>query len=223
MSREIHAPIFADRLDAGRQLGEELCLRGFDDEPALVLAIPRSGVAVGHVVAQAIGASLGAIIPGKLPVPGDPEISFGAITPDGKLFLDLQLVERLALELEQIKHVAMEVFARVRKQMRAYYGDRPPFELTGETVILVDDELFTGLTMLAAVRAVRRHEPARIVVAVPLGTFGAIDRLTPQVDDLICLVEEDEASLSLADVYEDFADLSDEQVKALLQHVRPGG
>lgn len=223
MSREPHAPVFADRLDAGRQLGEELRLRGFEDEPALVLAIPRGGVAVGQAVAQTIGASLGVIIPGKLPVPGDPETSFGAITPDGKLFLDLQQVKRLALEPEQIKHVAMEAFAQVRKQMQAYYGDQSPIEMTDKTVILVDDELLTGFTMLAAVRAVFRHEPARVVVAVPLGTFSAIDRLLSQVDDLICLLEKDEASLSLADIYQDFADLSDEQVKALLQHARPGG
>ncbi len=215
-----NAPVFADRLDAGRQLGEELQLRGYGDEPARVLAIPRGGVPVGYVVAQTIGAPLGIIIPGKLPVPNDPETSFGAITPDGKLFLNLPVVERLQSDPEEIKRVAVETLSKVRCQMQAYGGDCLPLDLADETIILVDDGLNTGFTMLVAVRAVRRREAARVVVAVPVGTFGATDRLTPQVDDLACLVEQDSTGFAITRAYQDFAALSDDQVLAFLQNAK---
>lgn len=215
-----NAPVFADRLDAGRQLGEELRLRGYGDEPTVVIAIPRGGVPVGHTVAQAIGARLEIIIPRKLPIPDDPETGFGAITPDSTMILNLPLIEGRQLTVHVIKRVAMETLAEVRRQMRTYCGERPPLDLTGKTAILVDDGLGSGFTMLAAVRAIRRHEPARIVVAVPVSTFGSMDQLKPQVDDLICLVERDDTTLAVADCYEDFSDLTDDQVRAFLQNAQ---
>ncbi len=214
------APIFADRLDAGRQLGEELRLRGYGDEPAVVLAIPRGGVPVGHAVAQAIGAPLEITIPHKLPIPNDPEMGFGAVTPDGTLLLNQPLVERLQLKVEEIKRVTMETLSETRRQMRAYCGDCPPLDLAGKAVILVDDGLVSGFTMLAAVRAARHHEPACVVVAVPVGSFTAIDRLALQVDELVYLVERDDTSFAVAHAYQDFADLTDDQVRAFLQDAR---
>jgi putative phosphoribosyl transferase len=215
-----NAPVFADRLDAGRQLGEELRLRGYADEPARVLAIPRGGVPVGHAVAQAIGASLEIIILGKLAVPNDPETGFGAIAPDGTLLLNLPLIEHLQLAAEEIKRAAVGALSEARRQMYAYCGGCPPLDLADETVVLVDDGLITGFTMLTAVRAVRRYGPVRVVVTAPVGTFGAIDRLTPQVDDLVCLVEQDEVDFAVAHAYRDFADLSDDQVQVFLQNTR---
>jgi len=212
-----NAPLFADRLDAGRQLGEEQRLRGYADNPPRVLAIPRGGVPVGYAVAQALDALLEIIVPRKLPVPNDPETGFGAITPDGALLLNLPLIERLQIETKEIKRVAIETLSQVRRQMRSYCGDCPPLDLTDETVILVDDGASTGFTMLAAVRAVRRHEPAQIVVAVAVGAFDALDRLTPQSDDLVCLVDRDDTDFAIAHAYRDFADLSDDQVRGFLQ------
>jgi putative phosphoribosyl transferase len=215
-----NAPLFADRLDAGRQLGEELRLRGYADDPVRVLAIPRGGVPVGYAVVQALDASLEIIVPRRLLVPNDPETGFGAITPDGALLLNLPLIERLQIETEEVKRVAVETLSKVRRQMRNYCGDCPPLDLADETVILVDDGLSTGFTMLAAVRAVRRHEPARVVVAVAVGAFGALDRLTPQADDLVCLVERDDTDFAIAHAYRDFADLSDDQVRSFLQSAK---
>jgi len=211
-------PIFADRLDAGRQLGEELRLRGYGDEPATVIAIPKGGVPVGHAVAQAIGARLEIIIPRKLPIQDDPDTSFGAITPDGTMVLDLPLIEEQQLTVDVIKHVAMETLSEVRRQMQTYCGDCPPLDLRDETAILVDDGLASGFTMLAAVRAIRRHEPKCVVVAVPVSTFNSLDRLAPQVNELICLVERDSTTFAVANCYENFSDVTDDQVRAFLQN-----
>lgn len=212
-----HAPIFADRLDAGRQLGEELRLRGYRDEPAIVLAIPRGGVPVAYAVTQALGTPLEVIIPGKLRLPSQPGTAFGAIVPGGTLLLNLSQVESLDLEAEEIKRLAAETLSEMRRQTQAYCDRRPPLNLEGKTVILVDDGLASGFTMLAAVRAVRRHAPARVVVAVPVGPFSAIDRLAPQVDDLVCLVERDDMGYAIAHAYTDWADLSDDQVCTFLR------
>jgi putative phosphoribosyl transferase len=215
-----NAPIFVDRLDAGRQLGEELRLRGYGDEPAVVLAIPRGGVPVGHAVAQAIGALLAIIVPRKLPLPSDPDTGFGAVTPDGTLLLNQPLIERVQLQVEEIKRVAVETLSEACRQVRTYCGDCPPLDLAGKTAILVDDGLISGFTTLAAVRAVCRYEPARVVVAVPVGSFSAIDRLRPQVDDLVCLVEQDDTGAAIACAYQNFTDLTDDQVRAFLQDAR---
>ena len=170
-------------------------------------------------MAQAIGAPLEIIIPRKLPVPDDPETSFGAITSDGTLLLNLPQVEHLQLNAEEIKRVAMETLTEIRRQMQAYCGHCPPLDLDGKTAILVDDGLISGFTMLAAVRAVRRHEPMRIVVAVPVGSFSSIERLEPHVDDLVCLAERDGSTLAVSQAYQDFADLTDDQVRAFLQNI----
>lgn len=217
------APIFADRLDAGRQLGEELRLRGYSDEPSVVLAISRAGVPVGHAVAQAIGAPLEIIIPRKLPAPNDPQTSFGVVTPDGTLLLNQPLVERLQLDSEEIKRVAVETLSEAHRQMRVYCGDCPPLDLTGKTVILVDDGLVSDFIMLAAMRAIRHYDPTRVVVAVPVSSFSAIDRLAPQVDDLAYLVERDDTGFAIACAYQDSADLTDDQVRVFLRSAQTKG
>lgn len=217
-----NSPIFADRLDAGWRLGEELRLRGYGDEPAVVVAIPRGGVPVALAVAQAIHATLEIIIPRKLRLPDDPGTSFGAITPDGTMILDLPLVEEKQLTIYTIKQVALETLEEVRRQMRTYCGECPPLELAGQTAILVDDGLSSGFTMLAAVRALHRLQPARMAVAVPVSSLGSLDRLVSQVDDLICLVERDDSTFSVADCYQSFDDLTDAQVQAFLAQAQTG-
>jgi putative phosphoribosyl transferase len=209
-------PLFADRLDAGRQLGEELRLRGHADDPTVVIAIPRGGVPVGYAVARALGSALQIIIPRKLPDPDDPEVTLGAITPDGTMVLNLPTVQRRQLTPHEIKQVAMSTLAEVRRQMRAYLDSIPPLDLDGKTAILVDDGCSSGFTMLAAVRALRRHRPTRIVAAVPVSPVGSLDRLAPQVDELICLAERDDEAFVVANSYECFDDLTDEQVRAFL-------
>jgi len=209
-------PIFADRVEAGRQLGEELKLRGYGEMPTVVVAIPRGGVPVGHAVARAVGATLEIIIPRRLTIPDEPQLTFGAITPDGTMVLDLPLVESRRLTTLDIKRVAMETLAEVRRQRRAYRGQDTPLELIGKTVILVDDGLSSGFTMLAAVRAIHRHQPSRVVVAVPVSSLGSLDRLLTQVNELVCLVERDNENFAVAHCYRDFSDLTDDQVRAFL-------
>jgi predicted phosphoribosyltransferase len=217
-----NAPLFTDRLDAGRQLGEELRLRGYGDAPAVVLAISRGGVPVGYAVAQAIDAQLAVIISSRLLLPNDPETEFGAITPNGTLLLDQPLVERAQLQVEEIRRVAIEALSETARQIQAYCGDCPPLDLADKLVVMVDAGLAPDFTMLAAVRAVWHYEPARVAVAVPVGSFSAIDRLKLQVDELICLVERDDTGFAPARAYEDFTDPTDDQIRAFLQKAGTG-
>jgi len=214
--RKHNTPIFAHRLDAGRQLGEELRLRGYGDKPAVVIAIPRGGVPVGHAVSQIIDARLEIIIPRKLPTPGNPEVGFGAITSDGTMVLNMPQIEEQQLGVDDIKRVAMETLGEVRRQMRTFCGHCFSLNLTGQTIILVDDGLASGFTMLAAVQAIRRHRPARLIVAVPASTFTSIDRLKSQVDELIYLSEWDDLSFTVADCYQEFDTLTDDEVRSFL-------
>jgi putative phosphoribosyl transferase len=178
---------------------------------------------VGLAVTQVLGTPLETIISLKLSIPSDPQTSIGAIAPDGKLLLNLPQIESLQLEAEEIKQVAMETLSEIQRLTQIYGSTYRLLDLDSKIVILVDDGLVSGFTMLAAVRAVRRHEPARVVVAVPVGSFNSLDRLKPQVDDLVCLAERDDSAFALADAYMDFADLTDDQVHALLQDAQPKG
>jgi putative phosphoribosyl transferase len=159
--------IFKDRHDAGRQLAERLLLYRCN---AVVLAIPRGGVPVGYEVSRGLDVPLDIIVPRKLPIPSDPEAGFGAVAPDGTVVLNEALMWYLGLSTEEIERIIGEVLGEVRRRIREYRGDRPLPRLSGKNVIVVDDGLASGYTMIAAVRALRKERPRRVIVAVPCST-----------------------------------------------------
>lgn len=210
-------PVFHDRLSAGQELAKRLeAYRGPD---TIVLAIPRGGVPVGFAVAKHLAAQLDVIIPRKIPIPWNPEAGFGAVTADGTLVLNDQMVEQLGLSKEKVSELAAKVQHEIKRRLRVYRGDRPFPSLKGKTVLLVDDGLASGFTMMAAVKSVRNGRPARIVVAVPVSPYNSAELVRPLVDDLVSLVIARTWSFAVASYYRDWYDLSDDEV---VQYLRQG-
>ncbi|KTB48716.1 putative phosphoribosyltransferase [Dehalogenimonas alkenigignens] len=179
-------PIFENRFDAGRQLAEKLS--AYKNEATIVLAIPNGGLPIGLQVALALGAELDVVISRKIPIPLRPEGGFGAVADDGTTILNHDLVRDLKLTPSQINYQVAGVRNEIQKRSIFYRGTRPLSVVTGKTVIIVDDGLASGYTMMAAVESVRRRRPARIIVAVPVASELAV-RKVEKVADRIVTVE----------------------------------
>src|SRR2546421_6309597 len=205
---------YPDRQHAGRELGERLRL--FAGRPDLiVLGLPRGGVPVAAEVAKALGAPLGVFVVRKLGVPGHEEFAMGAVASGGVLLLDEGVVRRLRLRREEVERKVAEELRELERRERAYRDGREPPELDGKTVILVDDGLATGATMHAAALAVRRLNPARVVVAVPVAAAETCEELRAVVDETVCLLTP-HPFRAVGLWYEDFAQTSDDEVRRLL-------
>jgi putative phosphoribosyl transferase len=185
---------------------------------ALVLALPRGGVPVGLEVAQALGAPLDVFLVRKLGVPGHRELAMGALASGGVRVLNPAVVDALGLPGAVLDAVAAREQAELERRARAYRGDRPPPDVRGRTVVLVDDGLATGSTMRAAAAALRRLGPARLVAAVPVAapeTCAAL-RADADVDAVVCAVTP-ARFLAVGVWYEDFAQTTDDEVRRLLR------
>jgi predicted phosphoribosyltransferase len=205
---------FRDRSEAGAALGAALRGRLVGGH-ALVLGLPRGGVPVAAQVAAALGSPLDVFVVRKLGAPGQPELAIGAIAGGGVRVLNPALVEQLGVDAAALARVTAHESVELRRREQAYRGDRPAAILTGRTVVLVDDGLATGATMLAAVQAVRAAQPERVVVAVPVGSPEACARAAEAAEDVVCLHAPDRFA-AVGRYYRDFAQTTDEQVRALL-------
>jgi len=209
------AMTFVNRVDAGRRLASKLAgYAGRTD--VLVLGIPRGGVPVAFQVAAGLNAPLDVFVVRKLGVPSQPELAFGAIASGGIQVLDSEIVESLAISGQEIERVAQEERRELDRRERVYRAGRDPLQLADKTVILVDDGIATGASTRAAIAALRELKPARIVLAVPVAPVSTCRRLRREVDELIC-VDERETFYAIGEFYEDFSQVSDEEVTTLLQ------
>ena len=207
-------PLFADRADAGRQLAE--ALREYEGRPdVVVLGLPRGGVPVAYEVASRLSVPLDVFLVRKLGVPGHVELAMGAVAPGGIEVLNQDLIDELAIPVASVEQVAAREREELERRDRLFRGERATTQLTGKTVILIDDGLATGATMEAAVAALRGMKPAAIVVAVPVGARETCDRLAPLADELICLATPAPFA-AVGQWYEDFSQTTDDEVKALL-------
>jgi putative phosphoribosyl transferase len=205
---------FPDRAEAGRMLGRRL--QPYVDAPNLiVLGIPRGGVPVAFEVAAALMAPLDVFILRKLGVPYQEELAFGAIASGGVRYIDKDIVEAAGIPGPEIERIVAGQTRELERREGVYRGGRPPLDLRGKTVILVDDGIATGASMQAAIAALQRTEPARLVVAVPVAPASTCKRLAPLVDELVCLYKP-ESFYALGEFYEDFSQLSDEEVTGFL-------
>jgi erythromycin esterase-like protein/predicted phosphoribosyltransferase len=205
---------FRNRREAGRLLAEKL--KSYAGRPdVLVLALPRGGVPVAVEVAQALGAPLDIFIVRKLGVPGYEELAMGAVATGGVRVLNEQIVGGLGLPEYIIDGVAAQEQQELARRERLYRGGRPPPDVRGKTIILVDDGLATGATMLAAVRALRQQQPARIVVAVPTAAAETCEELRKEVDEVICAMTPQPFE-AVGRWYQDFTQTTDEEVRELL-------
>jgi putative phosphoribosyl transferase len=206
---------FRTRFDAGRALAEEL--RAYTGSNAVVLGIARGGIAVGRALADELQLPLEPLVPRKIPIPWSPEMGYGAVMPDGTVVLNDRLVRQLNLAREETQRHAQTVLAEVRRRQRVYAGDAEPAPLDGRTAIVVDDGLATGFTMIAALRSVRKREPARLVMAVPAAPLDSLERVRPEADEAVCLVVSRAGSFAVASFYDEFPEMTDDEVIRLLR------
>ena len=209
---------FYNREDAGKQLAKKLVK--YKNKNVLVLAVPRGGVPVGYYAAKALDAEFDLIVPRKLPIPWDPEAGFGAVTLD-TVALNDNLVQRLGLTQEEIDKIAENIRAEVKRRTKVYRGDKPFPILKNKIVIIVDDGLASGYTVLAAIKSVKKHDGVKkIIVASPVTSMGAYDLLKKEADEVMCIKYSSEIIFAVASFYENFEDLSDEEVKKYLNNTK---
>jgi putative phosphoribosyl transferase len=205
---------FRDRTEAGRQLAAKL--RTYANRPDVtVLGLPRGGVPVAFEVASALGAPLDIYLVRKLGVPGYEELAMGAVATGGVRVLNEEIVRALRIPDYVIGAVAAWEQQELARRERVYRGDRPEPKVQGRTAMLVDDGLATGATMLAAIKALRQQQPARIVVAVPTAAPETCEEMRAEADDVVCAITP-EPFYSVGLWYEDFSQTTDEEVRDLL-------
>ena len=210
--------IFDDRRDAGRQLAAELS--EYNDQSVVVLAIPNGGVPVALEVAGVLKADLDLTICRKIPMPLNPEAGFGAIADDGTVILNEELVKSIGLNRQQIEHEASKVRTEIKRRSILYRGDRPLTRVSGKTVIIIDDGLASGFTMMAAVESVRRRRPKEVVVAVPCASALAVKQVERVADKVVVGAVGYMPRFAVADFYRHWYDLSDDEVIRYLKQWR---
>jgi len=208
---------FRDREDGGQQLAA--LLQRFREERPIVLGLPRGGVPVAFEVARALRAPLDVIVARKIGAPQFPEYALGAIAEGGAVFIDRGAVREAGIDERELASAAEREAVELTRRVRLYRGDRPLPELRDRTAILVDDGIATGRTARAAIRALRRLRPRRLVLAAPVVAADTAAELRDEVDDLVC-VRAPADFMAVGLWYERFAQTSDQEVVALLERAR---
>ncbi|MFY2558871.1 phosphoribosyltransferase [Corallococcus terminator] len=211
----MQGPAFLDRFTAGRVLAERLAHHGFRPDTR-VLALPRGGVPVGYEVARMLGAPLDVFIVRKLGTPGHEELAMGAIATGGVRVLNTEVIDEEGILPEQLDEVAEREDLELRRREAHYRQGRPALDVRGRNVILVDDGLATGSSMRAAVAALRKQGPARIIVAVPVAPVETCESIEALVDETVC-ARTPEPFFAVGLWYRRFEQTSDEEVRELLE------
>ncbi len=208
--------LFRDRVDSGKRLAKALAV--YADKKPVVLALPRGGVPVGFEIAKALGAPLDLVLVRKIGAPGQKELAVAAVVDgqDAEVVVNEEVAELLQLSADYVDKETTRQLEEIERRRRLYFGARPRVAPAGRTAIIVDDGIATGATVRAALRAVRRSEPAALVLAVPVAPLDTLEILKAEVDDLVCLAAP-AAFGALSLYYDDFAQVDDEEVTELLR------
>jgi putative phosphoribosyl transferase len=207
-------PRFHDRTEAGQLLATQLTEYANQDN-VWVLGLPRGGIPIAYEIAQALNLPLDICLVRKLGVPDQPELAMGAIAPGEVMILNHDIIKALGVSKQALEQVIAAETQELERRAHAYRGDRPEPDVTGKTVILVDDGIATSSTLRAAIATLRQQHPQAIVVAVPVAAMAACEALSPIVDKLVCLTLP-EPLHSIGMWYVDFSQTSDEEVQKLL-------
>jgi predicted phosphoribosyltransferase len=208
--------VFRDRFHAGEALAERLDALDLAED-AYVLAIPAGGVQVACVISERLGLPLDLVVTRKLHVPWNQEAGFGAVSWDGLMFLNESFVAALGLTDEAIRLCVEEERAAIERRLRKFRDDRPFPDLAGKTAIVIDDGLASGFSMMTTLRALANREPRELVVAVPTAPWSAIELVKPHAELILCLNVRTGPYFAVADAYEVWYDLEDEDVVELLE------
>ena len=205
--------MFADRTDAGEQLAAELRDRALEAD--VVLTIPRGGLPVARPVADALGVPLDVVVAKKIGAPGNPELAGAAVADDGTIWRNDSIIGSLDLTEEYLESSRRREQEAAREKFDRYRGDRPPLELAGQRVVVVDDGLASGATMLACVEREQEAGALSVVVAVPVGSPDTVTAIARSVDEVVAL-EEPASFGAVGQFYRDFTQVSDEEAMAYL-------
>ncbi|MDH3228792.1 MAG: phosphoribosyltransferase [Alphaproteobacteria bacterium] len=211
--------LFADREDAGRQLAARLL--HFKTRDPVVLALPRGGVPVGREVAAALDAPMDLILVRKIGAPGQPELALGAVVDGARpeLVINEDVKAMLHVTDDYIAQAEARQLEEIRRRRELWLGDRPRVAVEGKTALIVDDGIATGATVRAALHAVRRARPARLVLAAPVAPPDTIESLHDDADEIVCLATP-EAFWAISTFYQDFPQVADTEVTAMMGAVR---
>jgi putative phosphoribosyl transferase len=205
---------FSDRHHAGRVLAS--FLQRYRNTPdTLILGLPRGGVVVAYEVARALNLPLDVFAVRKLGVPGYEELALGAIASGGHIVVNQDVLRQFDIDQRSFESIAAEARLRLARLERDFRGDRPPIDVRGKTVILVDDGLATGATMRSAAQALHQMHPGRIVIAVPVGAQETCDEFRHEADEVVC-AETPRPFFGVGAWYRDFGQTDDEEVRQLL-------
>lgn len=202
--------MFKNRTDAGKQLARKLT--EYQDSKALILGIPMGGAPVAYEVARELKADLDFVIPRKLPIPWNPESGFGAMTVDGGIILNRELVDSVRINKAQIEVVTDMVKTEIKRRNSALRGGRGAPDAAGRAVIIVDDGLASGYTMLAAIRYVRSLNPEAVIAAAAAASTQAARLVESEADRLVVLIVSSQIPFAVADFYLEWRDLTDREV-----------
>ena len=205
---------FRDRTDAGKLLAEKLAEGGYSHD-ALVLGVPRGGVILADIVAKRLGAEFDIVIPRKMGAPHNEELAIGAVMEDGTSYINKYLVDALRISKEYVENEKARQTAEIRRRMDVY-RKASDYNLFGKKVILVDDGIATGATIIASARWLKKHSPLAVVIAVPVAPPQSTEQLEDEADSVIVMLMPRDFS-SVGQFYEEFLPVSDEQVTRVMR------
>jgi len=217
--------VFTDRRDAGRLLSQKLLkYKGSD---SMILAIPSGGVPIACEIRQTLSLAMDLIIVRKIQIPGNPEAGFVAMSPDEEVVLNERLLNQIGLTEEEMTTQIRKTRDVIKKRGRVFRQDKPFPSVENKIVFVVDDGLASGYTMRAAINFIKRKNPLKIIVAVPTASQKTADSILSEVDELICLNVRSGYPFAVADAYENWYDVTDEEVLEILkkdnEKIKPGG
>lgn len=207
--------VFKNRTEAGKVLAGRLSQ--YRDKDALILALPRGGVPVAREVASALNAELDVVITRKIGAPGNPELAIGAVTDDGTVFLNDSLVAGLDVSRDFIDHKIKQAKSEIADYAKRYRGEQPIPKVADRVVVIVDDGIATGYTILAAAEATLRKSPQKLVIAVPVAPRESVYELEQATGCQVIAVTQPAFFLAVGQFYEDFKQVSDEEVRNALR------
>jgi putative phosphoribosyl transferase len=209
--------VFEDRTEAGRLLAH--ALMHLQSSECMVLAIPSGGIPVAFEIANALHLPVDLLIVRKIQIPFNTEAGFGAMSPDGEIILNEKLLRQLKLTEDEISTQIKQTFENIQQRNRLFREGRPYPRLERDPVVIVDDGLASGFTMLAAIAFIRKGGARKITVAVPTGSENTIQFILPEVDELYCLNIRSGFPFAVADAYRNWYDLADKEVMAIVKRM----
>lgn len=207
--------LFEDREEGGRRVAKALA--HYRQTDAVILAIPRGGIPVAAAVAYRLQLHWSTMVARKLPIPANPEAGFGAVTADGSVVLNRALLSGLHLTKGQIEDITKDVRAEVVRRTEAYSRARPPIDVSGRRVIVIDDGLASGYTMLAAIKSIRNQHPASVTVAAPIASRSAAALIEEAADECVFDTVSPAVPFAVANFYVVWHDLTDEDILPILE------